>query len=184
MCIAYSLNRNPAIPGLMVLSLTRHPTKIFVYCIVYIHLSFLQHLDAAVLNAYILYKFSYSTSKTTRAQFQKKVATSLMRNSAESIRKRPYDFSNSNSSIPPSAQEHRWIQLIKPAYCTLCKAAKRFTSGAGKGVKRKALSEVTGNGQSKQPRKRTVQTSYGCTSEQCTGLTARKTEACWEALHA
>jgi hypothetical protein len=44
-------------------------------------------LDAAVLNAYILYKLSYSTSKMTRAQFQKKVATSLMRNSAESIRK-------------------------------------------------------------------------------------------------
>jgi len=119
----------------------------------------------------------------TRARFQKEVATSLMRNSAGSIRKRLYDFSNSNPSIPPSAQEHRWIRLIKPAYCTPCKAVKRFTSGAGKGVKRKALSEVTGNGQPKQPRKRTVQTSYGCTSEQCTGLAACKTEACWEALH-
>jgi hypothetical protein len=30
-----------AIPGLMKLSLFRHPTKIFVYCTVYIHLSFL-----------------------------------------------------------------------------------------------------------------------------------------------
>ncbi len=119
----------------------------------------------------------------TCARFQKEVATSLMRNPAESIRKRPYDFSNSNPSIPPSAQEHRWIRLIKPAYCTPCKAVKRFTSGAGKGVKRKALSEVTGNGQPKHPRKRTVQTSYGCTSEQCTGLAACKTEACWEALH-
>jgi hypothetical protein len=89
----------------------------------------------------------------TRAQFQKEVATSLMRNSAESIRKRPYDFNNSNSSIPPSAQEHRWIQLTKQAYCTPCKVVKRFTSRADKGVKGKALSEVTGNG---QPRKRTV----------------------------
>ncbi len=64
---------------------------------------FLFHLDAAVLNAYILYKLSYSTSKMTRARFQKEVATSLMRNSAGSIRKQPYDFSNSNPSISPSA---------------------------------------------------------------------------------
>ncbi len=62
-----------------------------------------------------------------------------------------------------------WIQLTTSAYCTPCKAVKRFTSGAGKGVKRKALSEVTGNGQPKQPRQRTVQTKYGCTSEQCAG---------------
>jgi len=64
---------------------------------------FLFHLDAAVLNAYILYKLSYPTSKVTRARFRKEVATSLMRNPAGSIRKRPYDFSNSNPSIPPSA---------------------------------------------------------------------------------
>jgi len=119
----------------------------------------------------------------TRARFQKKVATSLMRNSAESIRKRFYDFNNSNSSISPSAQEHRWKYPPKKSYCTPCKAVKRFTSGAGKGVKRKALSEVTGNGQPKKQRKRTVQTWFGCTSEQCAGLAACKTEACWEALH-
>ena len=145
---------------------------------------FLFHLDAAVLNAYILYKLSYSTSKMTRARFQKEVATLLMRNSAESIRKRLYDFSNSNSSISPSAQEHRWKYLPKKSYCTPCKAVKRFTSGAGKGVKRKALSEVTGNGQPKKQRKRTIQTWFGCTSEQCRGLAACKNEACWEALHA
>ncbi len=119
----------------------------------------------------------------TRAQFQKEVTTSLMRNPAESIRKRPYDFNNSNPSISPSAQEHRWKYLPKKSYCTPCKAVKRFTSGAGKGVKRKALSEVTGNGQPKKQRKRTVQTWFGCTSEQCAGLAACKTEACWEALH-
>ncbi len=39
---------------------------------------FLFHLDAAILNAYILYKLSYPTSKTTRARFQKKMTTSLM----------------------------------------------------------------------------------------------------------
>jgi len=93
----------------------------------------------------------------THAQFQKEVATSLMRNPAESIRKRLYDFNNSNPLISPSAQEHRWKHLSKEAYCTPCKAVKRYTSGAGKGVKRKALSEVNG--------KRTVQTWYGCTSE-------------------
>ncbi len=120
----------------------------------------------------------------TRARFQKKVATSLMRNSAGSIRKRLYDFSNSNPSISPSAQEHRWRHLPKKAYCTPCKAVKRFTSGADKGVKRKALSEVTGNGQPKKQRKRTIQTWFGCTSEQCRGLAACKNEACWEALHA
>ena len=58
---------------------------------------FLFHLNAAVLNVYILYKLTYSTSKMTRARFQKEVTTSLMRNPAESIRQRPYDFSNSNS---------------------------------------------------------------------------------------
>lgn len=140
-------------------------------------------LEAAVLNAYILYQLAHSTSKMTRARFQKEVATSLMRNSAGSTRKRPHDFSNSNSLISPSAQEHRWMKLSKPAYCTLCKAAKRFTSGAGKGVKRKALAEVDGNGQSKKQRKRTVQTNYGCTSEQCRRVAACKTEACWKALH-
>jgi len=31
---------------------------------------------------------------------------------------------------------------------------------------------MTGNGQSKKQRKRTVQTWFGCTSEQCTGLAA------------
>ncbi len=60
---------------------------------------FLFHLEAAVLNAYILYKLNYPTSKMTRAQFQKEMATSLMRNPAGSIRKRPYDFNNSNPLI-------------------------------------------------------------------------------------
>jgi len=145
---------------------------------------FLFHLEAAVLNVYILYKLSYSTSKMTCAQFQKKMTTSLMRNSAESIRKRFYDFNNSNSSISPSAQKHRWKYLSKKFYCTPCKAVKRFTSGAGKGVKRKTLSEVTDNDQPKKQRKRTVQTWFECTSEQCARLAACKTEACWETLHA
>ncbi len=51
---------------------------------------------------HLIYKLSYPTSKMTRARFRKEVATPLMRNPAGSIRKRPYDFSNSNPSISPS----------------------------------------------------------------------------------
>lgn len=117
-----------------------------------------------------------------RAMFQKEMTVALMRNSAGSTRKRSHDFNNTNSLITRS--EHNWMKLEKLIYCTFCRVNKNFTSGAGKGVKRRALQELDGNDNSKKSRLRIVQTWYECTSEQCKGRAACKNEACWKALHA
>ena len=126
-------------------------------------------LDAAILNAYIVFQLEHPQSKLTHAQFQRQTALHMVRNPAGQYRQQPYAFGTENPAIP--APKHQWVRLSKKTYCTPCREAKR---------KRKPLKEMDLN---VNKRNRGPQSYWGCSHPRCEGLTACKKTACWEALH-
>ena len=126
-------------------------------------------LDAAVLNAYIVFQLDHPQSKLTHAQFQRQTALHMVRNPAGQCRKHPYAFSTDNPAIP--TPKHQWIHLSKKAYCTPCREAKR---------KRKPLEEMDLN---VNKRRRGPQSYWGCSHPRCEGLAACKNTECWKGLH-
>lgn len=136
-------------------------------------------LDAAILNAYILFRLDHPTSKVSHSEFQRQIALALVRDPTGQRRKKPYDFGNDNSSV--ELEEHRRKQLKRKLTCTACKSSKRKRPSKGA-----PLEEMDVNVPTRRPRTqdRASQSYYGFTSPDCEGLGCCLTARCWEELHA
>lgn len=133
-------------------------------------------LDAAILNAYILFMLDHLESKMLHWEFQRQVALALVRDPTGQRRKKPYDFGNNNPSI--ELDDHRRKQLKRKLTCAACKASKRRRIS-----KETPLQEIDGNTRTKRTGNRAPESYYGCSSPECKGLGCCLTAQCWEELH-
>ena len=136
-------------------------------------------LDAAALNAYILYKLDGSTlSRLSRSEFIRHIATSLLQTPAGNLQvQQPRIIVKTKVAplVPPP--KHHWIHLDKKQYCHPCKSDKTRPS-LKRG--REPLAEITPNRQKR--RKRGSQTMWACGGCKPVKPCCKKPK-CWNAIH-
>ena len=122
-------------------------------------------LEAAVLNAFKLWKLLYPDSNLTHSEFQYQIAEELLTGGATRLK---VDSAVKKSTADSTSCE--WEHRDKGAYCTPC------GEEAARLKKRQPLQEISANC---TKRKRVSQTIWQCS--RC-GPCCRK-ERCWQALH-
>ncbi len=125
-------------------------------------------LEASVLNAYILHKLGAPGSTSTKREFQRQIALSLLRNPAGQSRERS-TLSNPIKKRKYAGPEHEWKHLKKRQYCTVC----------SKELKILPLQSIDANA---RKRRRAPQSSWGCNHPDCTDKAICK-PGCWEKAH-
>jgi len=104
-------------------------------------------LDAAVTNAYILYKQSVKNNKLSHAEFQEEIAIGLLRTPGAILRRRRPNLATSNRNSraktvrKSSYKGHDWTKLDTYRVCQVCSSSNKQ-----RGRKtRRALQETSGN---------------------------------------
>ena len=129
-------------------------------------------LDAAVLNAFKLWRILYPNSTLSHLDFQKEIVNALISNQADALRKRPTDvIVTTNQDVNKDVESTcKWEHLNKKDYCLACKRQVPRLK------RRRPLAEIDENC---TKRRRASQTRWQCKScGQCC-----KKEACWEISH-
>ena len=133
-------------------------------------------LMASVVNAYHIYNIHFRNEKFSHLNFQRSIATTLIKNCHSHRRRGPY--SQLVNQDPPQSKHH-WQKLQKKAYCRPCKDRKA-PRPANERTKRKVLGEVSGNVPKKQ-RKRVSEVLWECSA--CKIPCCRRNPECWKQLH-
>ncbi len=135
-------------------------------------------IDAAVTNAYILYKLGSTNKKLSHAQFQEEIAQSLLRGPGAILRQRPPRPPqapcnlHTKSVLKDSYKGHSWVKGDHYRRCELCNPAPK------RGRPRKALQEMSINApnKGKASRKGLRQTIWSCSN--C-GIPICHNSRCW-----